>query len=161
MNFNRVRYELQLRNDQLSQVFQSQICCSRIMIGSQREEGMKCDGQCTNEMKVFSFKSNVKERMRILLNQILSRIRLILKELQGPKCFNDRMFQKVCIYLSQIRTERVQLMLILQKNKATLSQFFIIDDINSKLSLKKIEKMMKKMKENFKSMNSRNLQSSN
>jgi len=52
-------------------------------------------------------------------------------------------------------------MLILQKNKATLSQFFIIDDINSKLSLKKIEKTMKKMKENFKSMNSRNLQSSN
>ena len=81
MNFNRVLYELLLRNDQLSQVFQSQISCSLIMIGSQREEGMKCDGQCKNETKVFSFKSNVKERMKILLNRILNRIRLILKEL--------------------------------------------------------------------------------
>lgn len=79
MNFNKALYELQLRNDQLSQVFQNQICCSRIMIGSQKEEGMKCDGQCKNETKVFSFKSNVRGRMKTLWSQILSKIRLILK----------------------------------------------------------------------------------
>ena len=50
------------------------------MIGSQKEEEMKCDGQCKSETKVFSFKSNVKEIMKILLSQIRSRIRLILKE---------------------------------------------------------------------------------